>query len=62
MTGGRWIDANLPPASRVAINDAGALAYFGNRPVIDLIGLVSRGPTGRPWGGAPRRHARWRVC
>jgi hypothetical protein len=38
---GRWIDATLPPRARVAINDAGALAYYGNRPVIDLVGLVT---------------------
>lgn len=41
----RWIDASLPPDARVAVNDAGALAYFGRRPILDLLGLVSRGPT-----------------
>jgi hypothetical protein len=45
VVAGRWIAANLPPGARVALNDAGALAYFGERPVLDLIGLVSRGTT-----------------
>ncbi len=44
-TAGRWIARNLPPTARVAVNDAGALAYFGERPIVDLLGLVSRGPT-----------------
>lgn len=40
---GRWIDAHLPEDAVVAINDAGALAYFGNRRVVDLVGLVTNG-------------------
>ena len=31
----------LPSDAKIAINDAGALAYFGNRQVVDLVGLVS---------------------
>jgi len=45
VNAGRWIAQNLPPGSRIAVNDAGALAYFGGRPILDLLGLVSRGPT-----------------
>lgn len=45
VNAGRWIAQNLPPGARVAVNDAGALAYFGGRPILDLLGLVSRGPT-----------------
>jgi hypothetical protein len=41
VTMGRWIDDHLPPDARVAINDAGAIAYYGHRPVIDLVGLVT---------------------
>ncbi|MBN1661686.1 MAG: hypothetical protein JXA93_25045 [Anaerolineae bacterium] len=37
---GRWIDANLPVDARLAAFDIGALAYFGNREVLDLGGLV----------------------
>jgi hypothetical protein len=38
---GHWIDAHLPPASRLAVNDIGAIAFFSRRPVIDLMGLVT---------------------
>jgi hypothetical protein len=38
---GRWVQANLPPESRLAVNDIGAIAYFSRRPVIDLMGLVT---------------------
>jgi hypothetical protein len=40
---GRWIDAHLPPDAVVGINDAGAIAYYGNRRVVDLVGLVTNG-------------------
>jgi len=36
---GRWLDENLPAEARVAATDAGAVRYFGNRPVVDLMGL-----------------------
>lgn len=39
----RFIDANLPSDARVAINDAGALRYFGHRETVDLVGLTSAG-------------------
>jgi hypothetical protein len=38
---GRWVQANLPPTSRLAVNDIGAIAYLTRRPVIDLMGLVT---------------------
>ena len=40
---GRWIDANLPPNAVVGLNDAGAIAYFGRRSTVDLVGLTSAG-------------------
>ncbi len=40
---GRWIDAHLPPDAVVGLNDAGAIAYYGRRRVVDLVGLVSNG-------------------
>jgi hypothetical protein len=40
---GRWIDRNLPPHAVVALNDAGAIAYYGGRRVVDLVGLVTNG-------------------
>ena len=38
---GRWFAANTPPATRVAIRDIGAFAYYADRPVVDLAGLVT---------------------
>jgi hypothetical protein len=38
---GRWVDTHLPPTSRLAVNDIGAIAYFSRRSVIDLMGLVT---------------------
>jgi hypothetical protein len=40
---GRWIDANLPGNAVVGLNDAGAIAYYGRRSTVDLIGLTSAG-------------------
>lgn len=40
---GRWIDANLPRDAVVGLNDAGAIAYFGRRSTVDLVGLTSAG-------------------
>lgn len=39
----RWINENIPPGSIVALNDAGAIAYYGGHPVYDLVGLVTNG-------------------
>ncbi|MCA9390263.1 hypothetical protein KC571_02560 [candidate division WWE3 bacterium] len=36
---GKWINDHVPVYEIVAVNDAGALKYFGNRPTIDLLGL-----------------------
>jgi len=44
---GRWVDAHLPRAATLAVNDIGAIAYFSRRPVIDLMGLVT--PEIRPY-------------
>lgn len=40
---GRWIAANLPPSAVVAMNDAGAIAYYGNRSTVDMLGLTTEG-------------------
>jgi len=40
---GRWIDRNLPKNAVVGLNDAGALAYYGRRSTVDLVGLTSAG-------------------
>lgn len=45
---GKWIDKNLPEDAIIALNDLGALKYFGNRYVIDLLGLGTKGMA-RSW-------------
>ncbi|HEX7079045.1 MAG TPA: hypothetical protein VF363_11545 [Candidatus Eisenbacteria bacterium] len=40
---GRWIDRNLPRGAVVGLNDAGAIAYYGRRSTVDLVGLTSAG-------------------
>ncbi|KPL09109.1 hypothetical protein AMJ71_07305 [candidate division TA06 bacterium SM1_40] len=37
-----WIDGNLPLGRAVAVVDVGILKYYGNRPIVDIVGLVSR--------------------
>lgn len=43
----RWIDEHLPEGSAVAVTDVGILKYYGNRRIVDIVGLVSR-----PFAGA----------
>jgi len=38
---GHWVDTNLPPKARLALNDIGAIAFVSRREVIDLMGLVT---------------------
>lgn len=38
---GRWIEANLPPGTPVATHDIGAIGYFGHRPVVDTLALIT---------------------
>ena len=40
-----WMKRQLPLDSRVAINDAGALAYYSRQHLDDLVGLVTNGNT-----------------
>ena len=37
----RWLAAHTSPDARVAANDIGAMAYFGRRRIVDLVGLAS---------------------
>ena len=39
----RWIRENIPEDSIVALNDAGAIGYYGGHKVYDLVGLVTNG-------------------
>ena len=43
VSAGAWISGNLPPDTVVAAKDVGAIAYFGDRQVVDLIGLTTNG-------------------
>jgi hypothetical protein len=61
----RWIKSALPDSALVGVNDAGAIAYFGERRTFDIVGLTT--PTeGRHWVFGPgsrlehyeRMHAR----
>lgn len=55
---GKWVDANIPRDALIAVNDVGAIEYFSNRRLLDLVGLVtpdilpyiqaSDGPQGEP--------------
>src|SRR5262249_60229566 len=38
---GRWLAAHTPPNTLVGLNDVGALSYFGERRMIDLMGLAT---------------------
>jgi hypothetical protein len=38
---GHWVAAHTPPDTLIALNDLGALSYFGERRVIDLVGLAT---------------------
>ncbi len=37
----RWLANNTAPDATVAANDIGAMAYFGGRRIVDLVGLAS---------------------
>ncbi|MFO7681092.1 MAG: hypothetical protein R6X34_13675 [Chloroflexota bacterium] len=36
-----WLAENTPPNALIAAHDIGAIGYFGERPLIDLAGLIS---------------------
>jgi arabinofuranosyltransferase len=38
---GHWVAENIEPDALIAINDVGALTYFGNREIIDTVGLTT---------------------
>ncbi|HEV8245884.1 MAG TPA: hypothetical protein VGP93_08945 [Polyangiaceae bacterium] len=40
---GRWAAENLPPDAVIGVNDTGAIAYFSERRVFDVVGLTTRG-------------------
>ncbi|MBI4830145.1 MAG: hypothetical protein HY801_01020 [Candidatus Lindowbacteria bacterium] len=38
---GRWVRENSSPDAVLAVNDIGAIAYFSERKILDLVGLVT---------------------
>jgi hypothetical protein len=48
VTLGRWAKESLPPGARIGVNDTGAIAYFGDHPTFDVVGLTTRSE-GRYW-------------
>ena len=53
---GHWLAEHTPPDAILALNDIGAIAYFSERPVVDLAGLVT--PEVVPLLHSPDRDAR----
>ena len=43
ITAGKWIKQNIPADKTIALNDAGAIAYFSDAKIYDLVGLVTNG-------------------
>ena len=46
MSVGSWVDASLPEDARILTHDVGAIAFYGHRPVVDMVGLVTPELTG----------------
>lgn len=40
---GHWAHDGLPPGARIGVNDTGAIAYFGDHPTFDVVGLTTDG-------------------
>jgi tetratricopeptide (TPR) repeat protein len=38
---GRWVRQHVPPGTSICVNDIGAIAYFGERPIVDAVGLAT---------------------
>jgi hypothetical protein len=38
---GRWVDAHVPRGASIAVNDIGAIAFFGKRRLVDAVGLAT---------------------
>src|SRR5207245_7773729 len=38
---GRWVATHTAPDAVLAVNDIGALSYFGDRRIVDLMGLAT---------------------
>ena len=38
---GRWVGEHTPGGARLALNDVGAIVYFGRREAVDVMGLIT---------------------
>ena len=52
-----WIAANIPPGAIVGANDIGAIAYWGEHDVFDIVGLASPEAISLHVGSNPRSAA-----
>ncbi len=41
VAAGRWIEAHTPSQAIIATHDIGAIAFYGKRKIIDMVGLVT---------------------
>jgi len=52
---GKWAKSSVPAGARIGVNDTGAIAYFGDHPTFDIVGLTTQDEA-RYWvGGAASR-------
>ncbi len=49
---GKWARQALPARARIGVNDTGAIAYFSDRPIFDVVGLTTAGES-RYWTAGP---------
>jgi hypothetical protein len=49
---GQWAKRELAPQARIGVNDTGAIAYFSNHPIFDIVGLTTAGEA-RYWSAGP---------
>ncbi len=61
VTLGLWAKEHIPAGARIGVNDTGAIAYFGEHPTFDIVGLTTEGE-GRYWvAGAASRFEHYEV-
>jgi hypothetical protein len=41
VTTARWVSQNVPPDSRLAVHDIGALGFYVQNPIVDMAGLIT---------------------
>lgn len=46
---GEWVQENLPESARIAIHDAGAIRFYGQRSTYDMLGLTGTAEASVAW-------------